>query len=244
MKVQRITIDADLGIIQLKTGPGGDGNYVLLPIVLSEEFRRYIDYDRMADAKEGPKEDDVLIAAGPLPSEGMPEHFNYPKILRGGIKYPVVHEDKKWTTDNGNWEEPETGPGRTEGGGHSETPHGAIGDLGNTTPEPARKTPEWQKDNPVHFAQHEEDQASYDKTEEKRLEVDSPVTGQYLPNPVMVFALYLSGGYYSLTSPSLPDWVLEIEDNELASVPHLAKEALLERGYATEDVSIAIVLKD
>lgn len=43
MRVTRITIDADLGLIELKTGPGGDGDYVLLPLPVSEELSRYID---------------------------------------------------------------------------------------------------------------------------------------------------------------------------------------------------------
>lgn len=42
MRVTRITIDADLGLIELQTGPGGDGNYVLLPIDVPPTAERYL----------------------------------------------------------------------------------------------------------------------------------------------------------------------------------------------------------
>lgn len=46
MRVTRITIDADLGLIELKTGPGGDGDYVLLPLAITSGLERYVSFDR------------------------------------------------------------------------------------------------------------------------------------------------------------------------------------------------------
>lgn len=69
MRVTRITIDADLGIIELRTGPGGDGDYVLLPLELPPVAERYLRFP--GDKAEAPEGD------------GLYRHD------RGGIQYPT-----------------------------------------------------------------------------------------------------------------------------------------------------------
>ena len=74
MRVTRITLDADLGLIELKTGPGGDGDYVLLPLEVPPTVRRLLS---MGDttAPEAPDEEAPLIAVGgwSTPTDRAPE---------------------------------------------------------------------------------------------------------------------------------------------------------------------------
>jgi hypothetical protein len=84
MKVRRITIDADLGIIELKTGPGGDGDYVLLPIVMPEDWKRYLVFDEIAKAEPAPNGFTIVHSEEPQSPAFM--------VPRGGIKYPARKE--------------------------------------------------------------------------------------------------------------------------------------------------------
>jgi hypothetical protein len=56
MKVTRITLDSELGLVELKTGPGGDGDYVLLPIDIPPTAERYLRFPGEASVAEAPEE--------------------------------------------------------------------------------------------------------------------------------------------------------------------------------------------
>lgn len=92
MRVTRITIDAELGIIELRTGPGGDGDYVLLPLEISPMMERYISLARPADVKLTPRKCDCVNAP-----EGDPD-----------CKY-CDSDPNSWTTTEGGWPAPEPG---------------------------------------------------------------------------------------------------------------------------------------
>lgn len=106
MRVRRITIDADLGLIHLETGPGGDGDYVLLPLEVPPTVAGYLRLPEESSITESGPE---LVATGgwavpkgqvvdwavekkPKKSKkkkGAPFPIeSFPGAVRGGIKYP------------------------------------------------------------------------------------------------------------------------------------------------------------
>lgn len=105
MRVTRITIDAELGIIELRTGPGGDGDYVLLPLELSPMMQRYITAPRddqpVITAEEAPPWPPVEMPYSGLNESPAEARGNNPfgdfvkgvqtgTAVRGGIKYPTT----------------------------------------------------------------------------------------------------------------------------------------------------------
>lgn len=78
MRVTRITLDHELGLIELKTGPGGDGDYVLLPLEVKEAFLRYVKLAEEEDAVPEP------------PYSGMRESADE---AREGVKVQLYDDD-------------------------------------------------------------------------------------------------------------------------------------------------------
>lgn len=70
MRVTRITIDADLGLIELQTGPGGDGNYVLLPIDVPPTAERYLRFPGEPTVEAGQDEE---LLTNEAPYSGLRE---------------------------------------------------------------------------------------------------------------------------------------------------------------------------
>lgn len=140
MRVTRITIDADLGIIELRTGPGGDGDYVLLPLELTPMMQRYIT-DPRADTKPEP-----------------------PPRKCDCVNAPEGDPDCKYCDYSGLNESPAEALGNNPFGDFVKgVQTGTVVRGGIKYP-----TPQWQKDNPAHHAQNTADQAAYDKTESER----------------------------------------------------------------------------
>jgi hypothetical protein len=110
MKVTRITLDSELGLVELHTGPGGDGNYVLLPIDIPPTAAMYLRHPGEATVAEAPEESGSIVAAGGW-SVPKDQAYDYnttpglgaydaeiadpPRFERGGIKYPARKTEEK-----------------------------------------------------------------------------------------------------------------------------------------------------
>lgn len=108
MRVTRITIDADLGLIELRTGPGGDGDYVLLPIGITKDLERYIAFDRPESAEKHPEENRMPW----YPSDETTER-TIPMFATDGTPSGTIIMREGWSAPNeeviGNFTIPEGG---------------------------------------------------------------------------------------------------------------------------------------
>lgn len=128
MKVQRITVDADLGLVELKTIPGDPSaaQSYLIPLELPEYLKRFISFpDDTGPELPAIKDwNGEYVLAREVPVEELAEAL--------GHKLPEWQKDNPAARFPANdfgpmelsappnpWAEPQTGPGRTEGGGHS-----------------------------------------------------------------------------------------------------------------------------
>lgn len=242
MRVKRITLDADLGLVHLETTQDGDdafvGDYVLLPLVVPEMYRRYLAFDEpalvetdtfhqpstFADDDEEDWDDDVPIVKSserPIIRALKPEDTAVMYRMAPDDEEPTVVDTGKGFSITSNPEEAGWMP-TTERGGIK---YPAV-----------KATPAEVKVPRVDKYQAKQDQLDYDNTELAR--PPGPA------NPVMVFATYRHGGYYRLTSHLIPLWFLDIVDDELKAVPHLVKGALRDAGYDTTGTTIAIIIKE
>lgn len=89
MQVNRITLDRELGLIHLETGPGGDGNYVLLPLPVPPTAEHLM---APMNEKDVVTEPEALTASGGYrvgPSDELVKAYAAElRVERGGIKYP------------------------------------------------------------------------------------------------------------------------------------------------------------
>ena len=111
MQVNRITLDRELGLIHLETGPGGDSNYVLLPLEVPPTAAHLLDRYHGEDEKAVAMEDfkvpeDATLGIDYPTGWTVPKDQEYDhnpenrdaelefvrahpiKAERGGIKYP------------------------------------------------------------------------------------------------------------------------------------------------------------
>lgn len=244
MRVTRITLDHELGLIELKTGPGGDGDYVLLPLEVKEAFLRYIKlaeeedaypeppYSGIGETAEEARGDeslyrearDILRAPGgwSVPKDQIPGWpFNRPSDLltpkRGGIKYERSPELQK------------------------------MHDLVDDTVPPV-VTPEPEGDKPVHNPDQYAitDVNGYVITalpNDRDNYTYHPGEGRWLPNPLPVYADEHGRGY-RLKSPHIPHWSYDIQKYELHRVPTLALAAAKRAGKDTTNTDVAVIIKE
>ena len=237
MRVTRITIDADLGLIDLKTGPGGDGDYVLLPLEISEGIQRYVTFagekcEAEAPTIESPNEEFVdRISGGTL-------------TLPGGWSIPEGQITGSFTTDEP-WR---TAPYGAELDNFPPVPRGGI-----KYPDPAmhvgatyERSPELQKEFDKYLAADVADECdgncgAHPVKKGKADDVWTRAPGEGAPtkerhtgpatitNPIRVFADEHSRGY-RLHSPALPGWRADINQYDLYKVPEMIRSALVDMG--------------
>jgi hypothetical protein len=231
MRVTRITIDADLGLIELKTGPGGDGNYVLLPLEISETLQRYVTLAG-EPCTEAPVEE-VRNAAGETCI-----------IAPGGWSVPKDQAYDFNTTDGlGAYDAATQNPPKVERGGYKYPSRGV---------EYAR-SPEFQKDFDAMLAANHDRPATHfpikpkeecdgncgaHETKGRKDDVWTKAPGEDAPDrerhtgpatvtdPILVIAHEHSRGF-RLTCPSLPHWKHDMNRYDLYKVPGLIKDALI-----------------
>lgn len=262
MRVTRITIDQELGIISLTTGPGGDGDYVLLPLDLPDEAAKYVrypDHDTTPEPSrptvtshpDGSDTGAYLEAAGgwSVPADqaydfnttdGIGAYQaatdNPPQFERGGYKYGEI----KFTRS------PE--PQKMHDGAmvndfeepvvsYSNTPYGPDerdGVIPGITPAHADDQYAITDVNGYVITALPNDRENY---------TYHPGEGRWLPNPLPVYADEHGRGY-RLSSPHIPYWSYDIQKYELHRVPTLALEAAKRAAKDTTNTDVAVIIKE
>jgi hypothetical protein len=251
MRVTRITIDHELGLIELKTGPGGDGDYVLLPIQLEDAMKRYVEFAG-EPAVEAPVTE-VRNAAGEIAI-----------VAPGGWGVPKDQAYDFNTTDGlGAYDAAMSDPIQVERGGYKYPSGPRVGVE-------YVRSPEFQKDFDAMLAANHDRPATHfpikPKEEcdgncgahEKKGKADDVWTtapGEDAPerdrhtgpatitNPIRVFAEEHSRGY-KLTTPSIPGWRETVNQYDLYKVPGMVRDTLEDMGTelaSNYPVSIMII---
>lgn len=235
MKVTRITIDADLGLIELTTGPGGDGNYVLLPIDVPPTAERYLRFPGEPTIEAG--QDEELLTNEERPYSGMRESAAEARgdneelpvseegneLYRGAMNAMKRLREEGAIIAAGGWSVPKDQAERELNSYLAAD--SALCDEGLPIPEcdgncgahvkPGRDGGFWDTDAPV---------------KERHT---GPAT---CPDPVHVFAINYGHGY-RLTCPALPQWTRTINHYDLHRVPGLIAAAMGEK----KTVSVTII---
>lgn len=246
MRVTRITIDADLGLIELQTGPGGDGNYVLLPIDVPPTAERYLRIPGEPCEAEAPEEKESLVEEF-LRTPG--KFFGGEAIVApGGWCVPADQAyDFNTTPGVGAYDAEIADPPKIERGGYL-YPGSKAARERELNSYLAADTDECDGNcgaHPVTEWQEPETGPGKGYTERKRKgradDVWTRAPGEGEPskerhtgpatiaNPIRVFADEHSRGY-RLHSPALPGWRADINRYDLHKVPGMIREALVDMG--------------
>lgn len=256
MRVTRITIDADLGLIDLKTGPGGDGDYVLLPLEISEALQRYVTLAGEKCEAEAPETSIIAPGGWSVPADQAYDFNTTPglgaydaaisdpiQVERGGYKYPsgprvgveytrspeLQKEFDKYLAAE--VEEDEVTVDLTNLNGENVGTLKVPSSMVITAEHygPAKEVAECDGDCGAHVKKGRADDVwtrAPGEGEPSKERHTGPAT---VPNPIRVFADEHSRGY-RLHSPALPGWRADINQYDLYKVPGMIREALVDMG--------------